>query len=64
MKQLLMLICFGFMAGCGDETDNDINNTEMMDPATVHPVEESLTDTTTLVNDSVIVADTSNRDSL
>ena len=63
MKHLLIAVCFGFLAGCGDQNDNT-NETEMMDPAEVHPVEESLTDSTTLVNDSVIVADTSTRDSM
>ena len=64
MKHLLIALCFGFLAGCDNQNDNDTNDTEMMDPAEVHPVEESLTDSTTLVNDSVIVADTSTRDSL
>ena len=64
MKLLLLALGFGFLTGCGDQKDNDSNDTEMMDPAEVHPVEESLTDSTKLVNDSVIVADTTNRDSL
>ncbi len=51
------------MVGCGDINENDTNNTEIMDPADVHPVEESITHSTTLVNDSVMVADTSTRDS-
>lgn len=64
MKHLLIAVCFGFLASCGDQNEDDTNDTEMMDPAEVHPVEESLTDSTTLVNDSVIVADTSTRDSM
>ena len=64
MKLLLLAVGFGFLTGCGDQNENDSNDTEMVDPAEVHPVEESLTDSTKLVNDSVIVADTTNRDSL
>jgi len=57
MKYSLLAFCLLFMLACGD-TNNDADNSEMMDPNEVHPIEETLTDSTKLVNDSVIVADT------
>ena len=57
MKNSLLAFCLVIMWACGD-ANNDTDNTEMMDPNEVHPVEETLTDSTKLVNDSVIVADT------
>jgi len=59
MKYTLLAFCLMFIQACG-ENDTEVNNTdtELMDPNEVHPIEESLTDSTKLVNDSVIVPDT------
>lgn len=57
MKYRLLVLFLVLMQACGDN-NKDKDNTEMMDPNDVHPIEESLTDSTKLVNDSVIVPDT------
>jgi hypothetical protein len=50
-----ILLC-AMVSGCGD--GNDRNDAGMKDPATVHPPSEAIPDSTKLVNDSVIMPDT------
>ena len=52
-KYLLGLTIATVMVACNNSSD-----TELKDPSTVHPPSEAIPDSTRLVNDSVIVADT------
>lgn len=55
MKKVILMVCFvSALAACN--SNNDGTNNE--DPNEVHPVSETLPDSTKLVNDSVIVPDT------
>lgn len=65
MKRLLFLLMATFvMTACnndaeGDNADNDtLTDTSAGNPAAVHPPSEAITDSTQLVNDSVVVPKT------
>jgi hypothetical protein len=49
---------FGFLVTGMVACNNTSSETELKDPSTVHPPSEAIPDSTRLVNDSVIVADT------
>ena len=50
-----LLLLLGAFASCG----NGQTDAELKDPAEVHPPSEAITDSTKIVNDSVIVPDVS-----
>lgn len=59
--KLFMGLVFSFvMISCNDASDSSVNGdtVELKDPLLTHPPSEAITDSTRLVNDSVIVADT------
>lgn len=64
MKQLLLpLFSILVLMACnnnaeGENAEGDTTDTAYGDPSRVHPPEEAITDSTKLVNDSVIVPDT------
>lgn len=67
MKRLFLpLFSVLVLAACnnnaeGDHAEGDTTDTALADPSRVHPPEEAITDSTKLVNDSVIVPDTAPR---
>lgn len=50
-KCFCLLLLVGTVVSCG----NNQTDAELKDPATVHPPSEAIPDSTTIVNDSVIV---------
>jgi hypothetical protein len=56
MKGFVFIFALAFaLQACGS---NNNNETELKDPATVHPPSEAIPDSTKLVRDSVIMPDT------
>lgn len=65
MKRLLLpLIATFFIVGCNNDAEGDTNGDDTLtdtaagNPAAVHPPSEAITDSTQLVNDSVVVPKT------
>ena len=62
MKKLWILALAGFMVACNNDADNEAGNSDSTDTSTrPRPVTEGVTNSTMIVNDSVIVPDTNNQ---
>jgi hypothetical protein len=55
--KIILSPAFIFLVAC----TNGNNDAQLKDPSTVHPPSEAITDSTKLVNDSVIVPDTQSK---